>query len=103
MTPSPGIRPAPPQRSAADDPGALRETIAGSLLAARERTRLLAHERRNRDGQRGYEVDGSGGVGLAGQRDANALEQRAARGDRQKFLAVLESVPDIEPEEYDRI
>ncbi len=41
MTPAPGIRPAPPQRSAADDPGALRETIAGSLLAARERTRLL--------------------------------------------------------------
>src|SRR5450755_3209429 len=41
MTPTPGIRPAPPQRSAADDPGALRETIAGSLLAARERTRLL--------------------------------------------------------------
>ena len=31
------------------------------------------------------------------------LQERAARGDRQKFLAVLESVPDIEPEEYDRI
>ena len=41
MTPTPGIRPAPPQRRAADDPDALRETIAGSLLAARERTRLL--------------------------------------------------------------
>jgi predicted transcriptional regulator len=31
------------------------------------------------------------------------LQERAARGDRQKFLAVLESVPDIEPEEYDRL
>lgn len=31
------------------------------------------------------------------------LQERAARGDRQKFLAVLESVPDVEPEEYDRI
>lgn len=31
------------------------------------------------------------------------LQERAARGDRQKFLAVLDSVPDIEPEEYDRI
>ena len=31
------------------------------------------------------------------------LRERAGRGDREKFLAVLESVPDVEPEEYDRI
>ena len=41
MTPPPSTRPAPPQRGAAEDPGALRETIAGSLLTARERTYLL--------------------------------------------------------------
>ena len=31
------------------------------------------------------------------------LQERAARGDREKFLAVLERVPDVEPEEYDRL
>jgi hypothetical protein len=31
------------------------------------------------------------------------LQERAVRGDREKFLAVLERVPDIEPEDYDRI
>lgn len=31
------------------------------------------------------------------------LRQRAARGDREKFLAVLDKVPDIEPAEYDRL
>jgi predicted transcriptional regulator len=31
------------------------------------------------------------------------LQERAARGDRQKFLAILDKVPDVEPEEYDRI
>jgi len=30
------------------------------------------------------------------------LQKRAARGDRQKFLAVLDNVPDVEPEECDR-
>jgi hypothetical protein len=30
------------------------------------------------------------------------LQQRAARGDRQKFTAVLDKVPDVDPEEYDR-
>ena len=30
------------------------------------------------------------------------LQQRAARGSRDKFLAVLDKVPDVEPEEYDR-
>lgn len=31
------------------------------------------------------------------------LKERAARGDRNKFLAVLDKVPDVEPEEYDRM
>jgi hypothetical protein len=31
------------------------------------------------------------------------LRERAARGDRQKFLTVLDQVSDVEPEEYDRI
>jgi len=31
------------------------------------------------------------------------LRERAARGDRDKFLTVLDKVPDVEPEEYDRI
>ncbi len=30
------------------------------------------------------------------------LQQRAARGDREKFRAVLDKVPDVEPEDYDR-
>jgi iron(II)-dependent oxidoreductase len=41
MTPTSGAGAAAQQHSAADDPEALRETIAGSLLTARERTRLL--------------------------------------------------------------
>jgi|HubBroStandDraft_1064217.scaffolds.fasta_scaffold1707733_1 hypothetical protein len=33
------------------------------------------------------------------------LKQRASRGDRERFLAVLEleKVPDIEPEDFDRL
>ena len=31
------------------------------------------------------------------------LEERAKRGSREKFLAVLERAPDVEPEEYDRL
>ncbi|MBI1763502.1 MAG: toxin-antitoxin system HicB family antitoxin [Acidobacteria bacterium] len=31
------------------------------------------------------------------------LAQRAARADRQKFLAVMAKVPDVEPEEFDRL
>ncbi len=31
------------------------------------------------------------------------LEARAARGSREKFEAVLAKVPDVEPEEYDRL
>jgi len=31
------------------------------------------------------------------------LEERAARGSRQRFEAVLAKVPDAEPEEYDEL
>jgi hypothetical protein len=31
------------------------------------------------------------------------LEERARRGSREKFEAVLAKVPDVEPEEYDRL
>ncbi|NOT61079.1 MAG: toxin-antitoxin system HicB family antitoxin [Acidobacteria bacterium] len=31
------------------------------------------------------------------------LAQRAARADREKFLAVMAKVPDVEPEEFDRL
>jgi hypothetical protein len=31
------------------------------------------------------------------------VKQRAARGSRESVLAVLNKVPDVEPEEYDRI
>lgn len=31
------------------------------------------------------------------------LEERARRGSREKFLTVLAKVPDVEPEEYDRL
>lgn len=31
------------------------------------------------------------------------LEQRAARGSREKFLAVMDKVPDVEPDDYDRL
>ena len=31
------------------------------------------------------------------------LKQRAARGSRESFLAVLDKVPDVEPEDYDRV
>jgi phosphohistidine phosphatase SixA len=30
------------------------------------------------------------------------LQQRAARGNRDHFLAVLEKVPNVEPEDWDR-
>jgi hypothetical protein len=33
----------------------------------------------------------------------NYLEQRAARGSREKLLAILTKVPDVEPEAYDRL
>ena len=31
------------------------------------------------------------------------LENRASRGNRQKYLEVLNKVPDVEPEEFDRL
>lgn len=31
------------------------------------------------------------------------LEERAKRGDRTRYLAALAQVPDVEPEEHDRI
>jgi hypothetical protein len=31
------------------------------------------------------------------------LKNRAARGSREAFLATLDKVPDVEPEEYDRL
>ena len=31
------------------------------------------------------------------------LSQRAKRGSKEKFLKALEKVPDIEPEEFDKI
>lgn len=31
------------------------------------------------------------------------LKQRAARGRQQAYLEVLEKVPDVEPEDYDRL
>jgi hypothetical protein len=30
------------------------------------------------------------------------LQQRASRGSREKFLAALDDVPDVEPDDYDR-
>ena len=33
----------------------------------------------------------------------NYLEKRAARGSREKMLAVLAKAPDVEPEEHDRL
>ena len=30
------------------------------------------------------------------------LRQKAARGSREKFLAVLDKAPDVEPDDYDR-
>ncbi len=40
---------------------------------------------------------------FAGQLAAwERLKQRAARGSRESFLAVLDKVPDAEPEDYDR-
>jgi hypothetical protein len=33
----------------------------------------------------------------------NYLKDRASRGNRTKYEAILAKVPDVEPEEYDRI
>ena len=31
------------------------------------------------------------------------LKERAAKGDRKEFEAILDKVPDVEPEEQDRL
>ena len=31
------------------------------------------------------------------------LEKRAKRGSREKFLEILNRVPDVEPEEFDKL
>ena len=33
----------------------------------------------------------------------NYLEERAKRGNREKYLKVLSKVPDVKPEEYDQL
>jgi len=40
---------------------------------------------------------------ISALKTANYLEDRAKRGNREKFLKVLEKVRDVEPEEYDRL
>ena len=41
------------------------------------------------------------GEKLTALQTENYIEQRATKGSREKFLAVLNKAPDIEPEEYD--
>ena len=41
------------------------------------------------------------GEKLTALQTENYIEQRAKKGSREKFLAVLNKAPDIEPEEYD--
>jgi hypothetical protein len=31
------------------------------------------------------------------------LQERALRGDRGQFLAILDNIPDVEPEAYDQM
>ena len=41
------------------------------------------------------------GEKLTALQTENYIEQRATKGSREKFLAVLNKAPDIEPGEYD--
>ena len=41
------------------------------------------------------------GEKLTALQTENYIEQRATKGSREKFLAVLNKAPNIEPEEYD--
>lgn len=41
------------------------------------------------------------GEKLTALQTENYIEQRAKKGSREKFLAVLNKAPNIEPEEYD--
>lgn len=36
-------------------------------------------------------------------RQVDRLKTRAGRGNREKFLEVLDKVPDVEPADYDRL
>ena len=40
---------------------------------------------------------------LSALRTVEYLEERARRGSRKKFEAVLRTVPDVEPEDFDRL
>jgi hypothetical protein len=40
---------------------------------------------------------------MASLRTVEYLRERGARGSREKFEAILAKVPDVEPEEYDRL
>ncbi len=40
---------------------------------------------------------------LAALMTVDYLEKRAKRGSREKFEAALTSLPDVEPEEYDKL
>ena len=40
---------------------------------------------------------------LAAMLNEDYLAQRAARANRAKFLEVMAKVPDVEPEEFDRL
>jgi predicted transcriptional regulator len=40
---------------------------------------------------------------MASLRTMEYLRERASRGSREKYDAVLAKVPDVEPEEYDRL
>ncbi|MDQ3605159.1 MAG: toxin-antitoxin system HicB family antitoxin [Gemmatimonadota bacterium] len=40
---------------------------------------------------------------MASLRTVGYLRERGARGSREKFEAILAKVPDVEPEEYDRL
>ena len=42
------------------------------------------------------------GEKLSAMQTASYLQRRAERGSREKFLAVLNNAPDIEPEEFDK-
>jgi len=42
------------------------------------------------------------GEKLSAMQTAAHLQKRAEKGSREKFLAVLNNAPDIEPEEFDK-
>jgi Arc/MetJ-type ribon-helix-helix transcriptional regulator len=75
---------------------------AVNLLADRDKRTRLARELSKVD--RGEEQRmAEEGLGCAEQSAAwERLQRRAARGDRERFLAVMDQVPDVEPKDYDR-